>query len=236
MNLLEPLFLKVKTIPNWDKMHLVYPTLPDDVDLNEIIQQLEIENLELAKQMATTPELCTIAALAVAYGENGKISSGLVSSSEYSEEGILKKFWASTVSKNGHLTQRKLVGYNQTRFDLAVILTRSAMLNIPIPRGPIDNRPWGNDVIDLAECRQKFLFYGHQSHKSLTFLAQAYDLDILPAYQTAIQEFNNGQYLTGEDTLSFYESNPYAIEEWVRNDVYWLQQLYGKMKGYFFNG
>lgn len=287
--MIKPLFVKIKTIPNWDKMELAgYPAMLDDIpspkdlvlesdetiayllyeygvgllhydhgpvgnnyvsalldelgdreNLPETENQIELlreEDKKLTAKMALTPELCKLAAIAVACGEDGNISSALIHPDEYTEVDALELFWRTTIIDDGVLLQRKIVGYNQTKFDLAVILTRSAMLGVDMPRGRIDPRPWGHDVIDLAECREKYLFWGKENKKSLRFMAQAYELDSLPVYTEIIDEFNNGEHLTGEDTLSDYETQPAIVQHHNSNDLYWCQQLYAKMKGRFFVG
>lgn len=199
----------------------------------KVIHELIEEDNKLIKKMSLTPELCKIATLALAYGEDGDISCATIETID-EEVSMLEKFWAST---NFHTNQnniytRKIVGYNHTKFDLACILTRSIMLEVlPSPsRRAVDSRPWGNDIIDLAECREKWLFWGELSKRSIQFMAESYELDSLSDYTDLVDE-----YLKGEDTLVLLGNNPELLKAYCSNDLYWIQQLYGKMKGYFFN-
>jgi len=200
------------------------------MDTKKVIHELIEEDDKLIKKMSLTPELCRIAALALAYGEDGDISCAVVET-EDAEVSILEHFWASAnCTYQNKIYLRKIVGYNHTKFDLACILTRSAMLGVSPSRQPVDSRPWGNDIIDLAECREKWLFWGRDSKNNLQFMAQAYELDSLTDYTNLVDE-----YLKGEDTLELLENHPQLLKAYCSNDLYWTQQLYGKMKGLFFN-
>lgn len=196
----------------------------------KVIHELVEEDDKLIKKMSLTPELCRIAALALAYGEDGSISCTVVETID-EEKIILSHFWASincTYQNKTYL--RKIAGYNHTKFDLACILTRSAMLEVFPSRQPIDSRPWGNDIIDLAECRGKWLFWGNITKNSLQFMAESYELDSLSDYNNLTDK-----HVSGGDTLELLENNPELLKAYCSNDLYWIQQLYGKMKGYFFN-
>jgi hypothetical protein len=179
------------------------------------------------KLLSTTPEYCRICALGVAIG-NDEVKSFVVGEPWpldrdqspdrlITERDIIEAFWSRVAECS------PLVGYNIAAFDLPVLLTRSALLDIE-PTRRIDLKPWSNDVLDLYIAR--FGSRGNTDRQrpgTLKKLAAAFGIEI------PVEDCDGSQVSWLMDT----EEGKQKVGCYVRSDVHILRELHRKLSGYF---
>lgn len=149
MATLKTFVFDVETVPLYELSELwtARKPKPDDVTDQEWSDQQ-------AKSMALSPEACQMVGLNVALGD-GEVKSGWVGETNektgapYSESDLLVLWWQWAAASP------RLVGFNCNRFDLPVILTRSAILGVPPTVNLFNAKPWENRVVDVMERRFK---------------------------------------------------------------------------------
>lgn len=95
------------------------------------------------KMMSLDPACCRICCISLAVG-SGQVST-IIARNEREEHALLEEFWRFAAKC------RPLIGFNLLRFDLPVILVRSAMLGVAPPFRLNLSRYNQTDVIDLME-------------------------------------------------------------------------------------
>jgi len=165
------------------------------------------------KQLSVTPEFCSVIALGWQIG-NGPTFSMVVGTDDDTEADLLRQFW-SLVRQHS-----PIVGYNCLRFDIPVMLVRSAVLGVQ-PSRLINMNRWSNDVID---CYARRYPMGHRSGvepgglkpqcKSHGIPVPAGDMD-------------------GSRVWDTYQTDKELIHTYVQSDVCVLAQYYSRLKGLF---
>lgn len=167
---------------------------------------------ERIKLLSCTPEFCRIVAIGLATDSEAPRALLAQSSSDDCERELLGEFWR-TVDRG---ICRAVCGYNVANFDLPVLLTRSAILGVE-PRRFFDLKPWGSrDVLDLMAMR-----FGRGKPAKLKELCRW--LGIVPPAGDC----------DGSQVLRLWKSDPATLAEYVRSDVWIVQELYRRLQGYF---
>ncbi len=167
---------------------------------------------ERNKLLSCTPEFCRIVAIGLATDSEAPRALLAQSSSDDCERELLNEFWRS-VDRG---ICRAVCGYNVANFDLPVLLIRSAILGVE-PRRFFDLKPWGSrDVLDLMAMR-----FGRGKPAKLKELCRW--LGIVPPAGDC----------DGSQVLRLWQSDPATLAEYVRSDVWIVQELYRRLQGYF---
>ncbi len=187
-------------------------------------ERLATAEADRNKLLATTPEFCRIVALGFARDDDdpeallaerkgdGATAEANAELDDEAERKLLCTFWAEC----SRTYCRSVCGYNVAGFDLPVILTRSALLDVE-PTRMFDLRPFGSrDVLDLMKLR-----FGTGRAAKLKDLARWLGIDI-PAGDCE-----------GSQVLGLWQSDPAKLRQYVASDVVIVRRLHERLAGYF---
>lgn len=167
---------------------------------------------ERNKLLSCTPEFCRIVAIGIATDSEQPRALLAQSDSADNERALLGEFWRNVDTG----VCRAVCGYNVANFDLPVLLIRSAILDVE-PTRFFDLKPWGSrDVLDLMAMR-----FGRGKPAKLKELCRW--LGIVPPAGDC----------DGSQVLRLWQSDPATLAEYVRSDVWIVQELYRRLQGYF---
>lgn len=192
----------------------------------------QIEADETSRVLATSAEYCSIVGLNFATDE-GEPHSAWVGDVDrqgdpINERTLLDAFW-NLAEKSKHI-----IGFNILRFDLPVILTRSALLGVePWPGLKYWNlRPWEEFVIDLM--KKRFANASYNEFKSLKELRRCLQLPIT-------EEYRDVAGMAGDSVeklyLEFCAGDAGALETlklYGKLDIITTRELARLWSGYFF--
>lgn len=234
------LYVDTETVPDYSRTHLFTPKLPKDAEARLAALADSEEGLgayanaqaeETSRVLSTSAECCTIVSLGFATdeGEPHSAWSGDVDNDgdTITERTLLEAFW-SLAEKAKHI-----IGYNIVRFDLPVILTRSAMLGVqPWPGLKYWNiKPWEEFVIDLFKKRWANASYAE--YKSLKELRRILELPIPEEYREVVAMAGDsveklyGEFLAGDaDALA-------TLKLYGKLDIITTRELARLWSGYF---
>lgn len=172
------LFFDVETVPDRSRSELFLPDI-----LRKLYEEApadhadpDIINAQAEMRMSLTPEFCRIVGLNLAVDE-GESKSGWVGDTTDGGETITEQILLQTFWRLAEQADR-VVGFNILRFDLNVILVRSAILGV-FPTVPFfASKPWEDRVIDLAAKRVQFGRFEKNQWHSLKALRRLYGLSI----------------------------------------------------------
>lgn len=182
------LYFDCETIPDYSRTDLFTPK----VNMKKICEDLgnelteeeysEREAVETSRVLSTQAEYCQLVGLNFALDEEEPHSAWVGDidklGEQVTERSLLEVFWMLAPKV------KSLIGYNCLRFDLNVILTRSAFLGMEPSRAFYDVKPWQNDVIDLMKRRFQYALWAE--FKSLKELRRILQLPIPDEYRDAI--------------------------------------------------
>ena len=165
------------------------------------------------KQLSTTPEYCSVVALGWQVG-NGPTFSMVVGTDDDTEEDLLRQFWALAA------VHAPLVGYNILRFDLPVLMVRSALLGIR-PSVQLDLSRWSKQVVD---CYARRYPVGHRAGVDPGGLKSQCNCHgiAVPA-----GDFD------GSKVWDTYQTDKEMIHTYVQSDVRVLADYYSRLLGLF---
>lgn len=183
------LYFDLETVPDYSRAHLFTPKLSKTAleQINEAgeggdpAEVAEIEANETSRVLATSAEYCSICGLNFAVDEQDPKSAWVGDVDQQgdpiNERTLLDAFW-NLAEKSKHI-----IGFNILRFDLPVILTRSALLGIePWPGLKYyDAKPWESFIIDLM--KKRFANASYNEFKSLKELRRCLQLPIPEEYR-----------------------------------------------------
>lgn len=162
------------------------------------------------KTLSVNPLYCRICALGVIAGD--AIPRAMLIEDDEEERKALAEFWRL------FQVHRQVVGYNVLAFDLRVILVRSIILGVPVPR-IVDRRKFGSrDVLDL-------MIELFPDGRPMGMKAAAKCLGIRVA-----DDHGNGS-----QVYQLYKAGDWAaIEKYLFGDLRITEELYQKLSGVFF--
>jgi len=176
------LYFDVETIPDYSRTDLFTPKVPPPPVTATEEEALEWTAREGSRVLSTQAEYCTMVGLNFALDEDEPKSAW---AGDYDNNGepitertLLEAFWTLAPKV------KALVGYNCLRFDLNVILTRSAFLNIEPTRAFHNVKPWEDTVIDLM--KRRFQYAPSTDYMTLKELRRILQLPISDEYRDAI--------------------------------------------------
>lgn len=187
------LYFDLETVSDYSRTHLFTPKLGKDAEARmheeasafisrgETAPMMEIEARETSRVLSTQAEYCQIVGLNFATDEGAPHSAWVGDVDQQgdpiNERTLLDAFW-TLAEKSKHI-----IGFNILRFDLPVILTRSALLGIePWPGLKYyDAKPWESFIIDLM--KKRFANASYNEFKSLKELRRCLQLPIPEEYQ-----------------------------------------------------
>lgn len=236
------LIVDIETCPDYSRTHLFTPKIKefapiplglDDDAYNAAMdaRQAEIET-ETSRILSTQAEYASLVGLNFCLDE-GEIKSAWVGDLDanqdvITERTLLEAFW-NLAQKVKHI-----IGYNILRFDLPVILTRSAMLGVePWPGLAYWNlKPWDSLVIDLMKKR-----YANASYAEFKSLKELRRCLALPMPE----EFRDVATMAGDSVeklyLEFIAGDAEALVKlklYGRCDIWTTRELGRLWSGYFF--
>jgi predicted PolB exonuclease-like 3'-5' exonuclease len=216
---LKVLYFDVETIPDYSRSDLwqqgiVAPDPPVTATPEEAAFLAQQYQKRQMKRMALQPEACQIVGLNVILGD-GEPKSGWAgeinpaTGQAFSESDLLTLFWSWAAQCP------RLIGFNCLRFDIPVILTRSALLGVMPTVNFFDEKPWSDRVVDLL--RRRFKDASRDSYMSLKALRRVLQLPIPEKYAEVMDN-------TGADVESLYLQFLAGDQEALR-----LLKLYGEL-------
>lgn len=239
--MLNILYFDLETTPDYSRSHLFTPKLPKDVEarLEEMMTEgrgigaayQELQAEETARVLATQAEYCTIVGFNFCLDEN-EIKSAWVgdkdnNGDEITERTLLEAFW-NLAPKVKHI-----IGYNILRFDLPVILTRSALLGVE-PAACLaywNLKPWETYVIDLM--KKRFANASYAEFKSLKELRRCLNLPIPEEYREVVTMAGDSVEKLYLEFIAGDESALAQLKAYGRLDIWTTRELARLWSGYF---